>query len=114
MNLIDRIHAKLELYRLEQRYTRRRNRRSTFASEAQYIDGEYVYNVPSKWSGSSSGGSSESRNGRGDDSIKEESHSTETTATGQATPQQTETERKRSRLSRISIREMKWDGGVRS
>jgi len=117
VNLIDKIHAKLELFRLEQRYTRRRNRRSTFVSEAQYIDGEYVYNVPSKWSGSSSGGSSESRNGsgRGDDSIREESHSTETTATGPASaPQQTETERKRSRLSRISIREMKWDGGIRS
>jgi len=50
MNLIDLIHAKLELFRLEQRYTKRRNRRSTFVSDAQYVDGEYVYapSSPSK------------------------------------------------------------------
>ncbi|KAF4631202.1 hypothetical protein G7Y89_g6940 [Cudoniella acicularis] len=36
MHLLDLIHQKLELFRLEQRYTRRRNRRSTFVSEAQY------------------------------------------------------------------------------
>ena len=34
--------AGLELYRLEQRYTRR-EKRSTFISEARYVDGEYVY-----------------------------------------------------------------------
>jgi hypothetical protein len=32
----------LELYRLEQRYTRR-EKRTTFISDAQYVDGEYVY-----------------------------------------------------------------------
>lgn len=32
----------LELFRLEQRYTRRKNR-SGFVSDAQYVDGEYVY-----------------------------------------------------------------------
>jgi len=32
----------LELYRLEQRYTRR-DRRTTFTTAAQYVDGEYVY-----------------------------------------------------------------------
>jgi hypothetical protein len=32
----------LELYRLEQRYTRR-EKRSTFISDAQYVDGEYIY-----------------------------------------------------------------------
>lgn len=32
----------IELFRLEQRYTRRKNR-STFVSEAQYVDGEYIY-----------------------------------------------------------------------
>jgi hypothetical protein len=31
----------LELYRLEQRYTRR-DKRTTFYSDAQYVDGEYV------------------------------------------------------------------------
>ncbi|TQS33102.1 hypothetical protein Golomagni_06564 [Golovinomyces magnicellulatus] len=44
--LIDRIQAKLELFRLEQRYTRRRNRRSTFVSNAIYVDGEYIYQTP--------------------------------------------------------------------
>jgi len=32
----------LELYRLEQRYTRR-DKRTTFFSDAQYVDGEYIY-----------------------------------------------------------------------
>jgi len=47
VNLIDLLHSKLELFRLEQRYTRRRNRRSTFVSEAQYVDGEYIYSPSS-------------------------------------------------------------------
>ncbi|KAK0610686.1 hypothetical protein B0T17DRAFT_512167 [Bombardia bombarda] len=46
LNLLDRIQAKIELFRLEQRYTRRRNRRSTFVSNAVYVDGEYIYNSP--------------------------------------------------------------------
>jgi hypothetical protein len=54
-SLIDRIQAKLELFRLEQRYTRRRNRRSTFVSNAVYVDGEYVYQTPN-----STGSSAES------------------------------------------------------
>ncbi|KAK4113243.1 hypothetical protein N656DRAFT_768176 [Canariomyces notabilis] len=46
LNLIDRIQAKIELFRLEQRYTRRRHRRSTFVSNAIYVDGEYIYQSP--------------------------------------------------------------------
>ncbi|KAK5653617.1 hypothetical protein OQA88_8646 [Cercophora sp. LCS_1] len=46
LNIIDRIQAKIELFRLEQRYTRRRHRRSTFVSNAVYVDGEYIYNSP--------------------------------------------------------------------
>ncbi|KAH7349107.1 hypothetical protein BKA66DRAFT_431779 [Pyrenochaeta sp. MPI-SDFR-AT-0127] len=42
MGLIEKLQARLELYRLEQRYTRR-EKRTTFISEAQYVDGEYVY-----------------------------------------------------------------------
>ncbi|KAF2652321.1 hypothetical protein K491DRAFT_719080 [Lophiostoma macrostomum CBS 122681] len=42
MGLIEKLQAKLELYRLEQRYTRR-DKRTTFFSDAQYVDGEYVY-----------------------------------------------------------------------
>lgn len=44
--LLNRLQAKLELFRLEQRYTRHRNRRSTFVSKAVYVDGEYVYQTP--------------------------------------------------------------------
>ena len=32
----------IELYKLEQRYTRRKGR-TTFTSEAQYVNGEYIY-----------------------------------------------------------------------
>lgn len=42
MGFMDSIKAKYDLYRLEQRYTRR-DKRKTFASGAQYVDGEYVY-----------------------------------------------------------------------
>ncbi|KAF2760169.1 hypothetical protein EJ05DRAFT_498135 [Pseudovirgaria hyperparasitica] len=42
MGFFDKLQAKLEYYRLEQRYTRR-SKRTTFISEAHYIDGEYVY-----------------------------------------------------------------------
>ncbi|EMF12899.1 uncharacterized protein SEPMUDRAFT_16163, partial [Sphaerulina musiva SO2202] len=57
MGLIDRIKAKMEIRRLEQRYTRR-EKRSTFISGAQYVDGEYVYNHNT--GGSSSANSSSS------------------------------------------------------
>ncbi|KAF2213552.1 hypothetical protein CERZMDRAFT_39133 [Cercospora zeae-maydis SCOH1-5] len=43
MGLFDKIRAKMELRRLEQRYTKR-ERRTTFYANAQYVDGEYVYN----------------------------------------------------------------------
>ncbi|KAI9731457.1 MAG: hypothetical protein M1818_007847 [Claussenomyces sp. TS43310] len=46
MNLLNRLNARLELFRLEQRYTKRRHRRTTFVSEAQYVDGEYIYAMP--------------------------------------------------------------------
>ncbi|KAM3414005.1 hypothetical protein BST61_g11610 [Cercospora zeina] len=42
MGLFDKIRAKKELRRLEQRYTKR-NKRTTFYANAQYVDGEYVY-----------------------------------------------------------------------
>ncbi|KAK1962263.1 hypothetical protein LZ32DRAFT_304871 [Colletotrichum eremochloae] len=52
--IIERIQQKIELFRLEQRYTRRRHRRSTFVSNAVYVDGEYVYQTPTS-TGSSTG-----------------------------------------------------------
>lgn len=58
MGLIDSLRAKLEIYRLEQRYTKR-DKRTTFISGAQYVDGEYIYGnestVTSPTSSSNSG-----------------------------------------------------------
>ena len=58
-SFLEKIQAKIELYRLEQRYTRNRNRRSTFISNAVYVDGEYVYQTPNT-TGSSTNSSSAS------------------------------------------------------
>lgn len=62
MGLFDRIHAKIELFRLEQRYTRRRHRRSTFQSNAIYVDGEYIYQTPDATGSSYHSSSSSSDN----------------------------------------------------
>ncbi|KAL6707563.1 hypothetical protein ACN47E_003912 [Coniothyrium glycines] len=59
MGLIEKLQARLELYRLEQRYTRR-EKRTTFFSDAQYVDGEYVY-TPSPSSATSSSSTSSRR-----------------------------------------------------
>ncbi|KAI1385565.1 uncharacterized protein F4822DRAFT_413455 [Hypoxylon trugodes] len=45
-SLIEKIQAKIEIFRLEQRYTRNRHRRSAFISNAIYVDGEYIYQTP--------------------------------------------------------------------
>jgi hypothetical protein len=42
MGIFEKLQARLELHRLEQRYTRR-EKRTTFISDARYVDGEYVY-----------------------------------------------------------------------
>ncbi|KAF3934324.1 hypothetical protein ABW19_dt0208981 [Dactylella cylindrospora] len=42
MGLFEKLSAKIELFKLEQRYTKR-SRRTTFICDAYYIDGEYVY-----------------------------------------------------------------------
>jgi hypothetical protein len=64
MGLLTSLRAKLEIYRLEQRYTRR-DKRSTWVSGAQYVDGEYVYGnestVSSPTSSTNSAGSKSSR-----------------------------------------------------
>ena len=41
-NIFDSLKEKLEIYRLEKRHMRR-SKRTTFASNARYVDGEYVY-----------------------------------------------------------------------
>ncbi|KAI1260293.1 hypothetical protein F5Y18DRAFT_259542 [Xylariaceae sp. FL1019] len=56
MGFFEKIQQRFEIYRLEQRYTRNRHRRSTFVSNAMYVDGEYVYQTPSS-TGSSSNSS---------------------------------------------------------
>ncbi|RYP21877.1 hypothetical protein DL765_001953 [Monosporascus sp. GIB2] len=53
-SLIQKLQAKLELFRLEQRYTRNRHRRSTFISNAVYKDGEYIYQTPNTTGSSTS------------------------------------------------------------
>ena len=70
MGLVDSLRAKYEVYRLEQRYTRR-DKRKTFASGATYVDGEYIHiesptastRSDKSWVGSSSGSSSSSSSG---------------------------------------------------
>lgn len=59
MGLIDSLRAKLEIYRLEQRYTRR-DKRTTWVSGAQYVNGEYVYGNESTVSSPTSSTSSKS------------------------------------------------------
>ncbi|KAF1848553.1 uncharacterized protein K460DRAFT_76997 [Cucurbitaria berberidis CBS 394.84] len=57
MGFFEKLQSRLELYRLEQRYTRR-EKRTTFISEARYVDGEYVYaSSPSSAKSSSTGSS---------------------------------------------------------
>lgn len=46
MNLIERLHQKMEVFRLERRYTCQRQQRTTFVSKAQYVNGEYVLSPP--------------------------------------------------------------------
>ncbi|ROV94794.1 hypothetical protein VMCG_08860 [Cytospora schulzeri] len=59
-NILERLQSKLELWRLEQRYTRRRNRRSTFVSNAIYVDGEYIYQTPNTTGSSNSSSATDS------------------------------------------------------
>ncbi|THY24772.1 hypothetical protein D6D02_00591 [Aureobasidium pullulans] len=42
MGFMDSIRAKVELYRLEQRYARR-DKRATTTFNARYVDGEYIF-----------------------------------------------------------------------
>ncbi|KAK0101557.1 hypothetical protein ONS95_006722 [Cadophora gregata] len=113
MNLIDLINSKLELFRLEQRYTRRRNRRSTFVSEAQYVDGEYIYSPTSQHSVKcSAAGSSDSEEVTGVAS-KEAKSSRRMSKMG-LDKMDWRKGRDGKRQSRVHVREVKWDEGVRS
>ncbi|KAK1076163.1 hypothetical protein LTR33_009189 [Friedmanniomyces endolithicus] len=57
MGLLTSLREEYDLYRLEQRYTRR-DKRTTFNSGASYVDGEYVYNHSSPSSPTASAKSS--------------------------------------------------------
>lgn len=88
MGFFDKIQAKIEIFRLEQRYTRRRHRRSTFVSNAIYVDGEYIYQTPN-----TTGSSSTSNNSSSTDDVSPtyESSSigpTTTAATGTVSPKE--------------------------
>jgi len=111
MNLIDLFHQKIELFRLEQRYTRRRNRRSTFVSEAQYVDGEYIYSPTSTYSAKCSAGNSDSE--EGDRGSKESKGSKRMSMMG-LDKMDWRKGRADKRQSRVSVREVKWDESVRS
>ncbi|CAN8105450.1 unnamed protein product [Discula destructiva] len=71
MGVIDRIHSRIEIWRLERRYTRHRERRSTFVSNALYVDGEYVYQTPnttgSSYNSASNGDASPNSNNNHND-----------------------------------------------
>lgn len=110
VNLFDLLSQKIELYRLEQRYTRRRNRRSTFVSEAQYVDGEYIYSPTSTYSAKCSAGGSDSDEDRGN----QESKGSRRLSKMGLDKMDWRKGRTDKRQSRISVREVKWDEGVRT
>jgi len=116
VNLFDLLQQKIELFRLEQRYTRRRNRRSTFVSEAQYIDGEYIYSPTSTYSAKCSAGSSDSEaEGKdSDNGSKESKSSRRLSKMGLEKMDWRKGRDVDKRQSRVSVREVKWDGGMRT
>ncbi|RDW77270.1 hypothetical protein BP6252_05323 [Coleophoma cylindrospora] len=126
VNLIDLINQKLELFRLEQRYTRRRNRRSTFVSEAEYVNGEYIYSPTSSYSAQVTGNSSKSgsstdtadtSNNAGEPEKKLSRRLSKMAMGGldwrQGSPRK-QNKKEEGRRSKVSVREIHWDGGVRS
>jgi hypothetical protein len=110
VNLFDLLSQKIELFRLEQRYTRRRNRRSTFVSDAQYVDGEYIYSPTSTYSAKCSAGGSDSDEDRG----TQESKGSKRLSKIGLDKMDWRKGRTEKRQSRISVREVKWDEGVRT
>lgn len=112
----------MELFRLEQRYTRRRNRRSTFVSEAQYVDGEYIYSPTSTYStkcsaaGGSASSDSEAETKESSDIGGKERESKGSRRLSKMGLDKMDWRRGREekRVSRVSVREVKWDGGVRN
>ncbi|TVY24532.1 hypothetical protein LHYA1_G006911 [Lachnellula hyalina] len=119
MNLIDLIHQRFEIIRLENRYTRRRNRRSTFVSEAQYVDGEYVYSPTSAYSVKCSAGNSDNDEDSGSKDSSSKNSSSQRKASRRMSKMGLEKMdwrkgREGRDKSTVSVREVKWDDSVRS
>ena len=110
VNIFDLISQKIELFRLEQRYTRRRNRRSTFVSEAQYVDGEYIYSPTSTYSAKCSAGGSDSE----EESRSKESKGSKRLSKMGLNKMDWRRGREDKRQSRVSVREVKWEEDVRN
>lgn len=118
VSLIDLLQQKIEIFRLEQRYTKRRNRRSTFVSEAQYVDGEYIYSpTSSNYSAKCSAGSSDSE---GDSRDENAGGKSKADAKGSRRLSKMAADWRRGRgredkrQPRVSVREVKWDSDVRT
>lgn len=90
--IFERIQSKIDIWRLEQRYTRRRNRRSTFVSNAIYVDGEYIYQTPN-----ATGSSNNSNNSSAYDSASPSPTHAQTFG-----PTTTQTTKERKKLNRFS------------
>jgi len=118
VNLLDLLHQKIEIFRLEQRYTKRRNRRSTFVSEAQYVDGEYVYSPTSSYSTKCSAGSSDSEvdvnKGRESENGSKETKGSRRLSKMGLDKIDWRKGREDKRQSRVNVREVKWDVPVRA
>jgi len=117
VSLFELLHQKIEIFRLEQRYTKRRNRRSTFVSEAQYVDGEYIYSPTSSYSTKCSAGSSDSEvepAARDDDKIEKDVRASRRMSKIGLDKMDWRKGRLEKRQSRVNVREVKWDADVRA
>ncbi|KAI0122014.1 hypothetical protein F4814DRAFT_407305 [Daldinia grandis] len=98
-SFMEKIQAKLELFRLEQRYTRNRHRRSAFISNAIYVDGEYIYQTPNT-TGSSTNSSSTAASSPAEEPNRRHSAIVEESRSRYNTEPQTPAQKKR--LNRFS------------
>lgn len=109
MSLLDRLYDRIELFRLEQRYMRRRNRD---APKAQYVDGEYIYTPTTSYSAKCSGGNSDNEA----DTRETENKSKlgrRLSKIGLDKMDWSKT-REEKRRSRAAVRELKWDWDERA
>ncbi|KAF7890642.1 hypothetical protein EAF00_008957 [Botryotinia globosa] len=115
VKLIDMINQKLELYRLEKRYINSRNRRSTFVSDAVYVDGEY-YSANDTYSANCTAGD-------GDSGSKVSKDTTGKTMASTRSKRSSLMDWRRGSVrgkhvdregTKVSVRELNWDGSVRS